>query len=94
MKHLILVKCNEEIQDITRFAEQARAHFDAITQVEGVHAVKVIEGVRERANRYHVMIEIDMDKQALPAYNESACHHEWKEKFGRYIEKKTIFDYE
>ena len=31
---------------------------------------------------------------ALKAYDESACHHEWKEKFGGLIEKKTIFDYE
>ena len=60
----------------------------------GVHAVRVIEGIREHENRYHFIIEIDMEKEALPAYNVSRCHHEWKEKYGSRIEKKAIFDYE
>jgi len=94
MKHFIIVKCNDQVKDISAFADQARNHFQAITKVEGVHSVRVIEGIRERENRFHVMIEIDMERSALKAYDESACHHEWKEKFGGLIEKKTIFDYE
>ncbi|MBQ3078926.1 MAG: Dabb family protein [Clostridia bacterium] len=94
MKHLILVKWNEKVQDITAFCKAADEHFKEITEVEGVQAVRTVEGIRQRDNRYHLMIEIDMEKDALKAYDASRCHHEWKGKFGPFIEKKTIFDYE
>ena len=94
MKHYIIAKCTDSVSDITGFVKKAEAHFQAITEVEGVYAVRVVEGIREGANRFHIMIEIDMDRSALKAYDESDCHHEWKEKFGPYLEKKTIFDYE
>lgn len=93
MKHLIIVKSTPEI-DAHDFALQAQTHFQDILEIPSVHAVKVIEGIREYENRYHFIIEIDMDKEALPAYNASKCHHDWKEKYARFIEKKAIFDYE
>ena len=93
MKHLIIVKSAPEI-DAHEFALSAEAHFQGILDIPGIHHVKVIEGIREHENRYHFIIEIDMDKEALPAYNKSQCHHDWKEKYGSWIEKKAIFDYE
>lgn len=93
MKHLIIVKAAPEV-DPHAFAMEAEKHFEDIYAVSGVHAVKVIEGIREHENRYHFIIEIDMDKEALPAYNASKCHHDWKKKYGSRIEKKAIFDYE
>lgn len=48
----------------------------------------------DRPNRYDLMITIDMDEEALAAYDASDPHHEWKETFGDLIEKKAIFDYQ
>lgn len=93
MKHLIIVKSAQGV-DAHSFAQKAEKHFQDILTLSGIHSVRVIEGIREHENRYHFIIEIDMDKQALPAYNESRCHHEWKEKYAAWIEKKAIFDYE
>lgn len=93
MKHLIIVKSVPEV-DPHAFAAEAEKHFMDILEVPGVHTVKVIEGIREHENRYHFIVEIDMEKDALPAYNASACHHDWKEKYGKFIDKKAIFDYE
>ena len=93
MKHLIIVKSVPEV-DPHAFAMEAEKHFKDIVEFPGVHAVRVIEGIRKYENRYHFIVEIDMEKDALPAYNVSACHHAWKEKYGSWIEKKAIFDYE
>lgn len=93
MKHLIIVKSMPDV-DAHAFAVEAEKHFQDILTVPGVHAVRVIEGIREHENRYHFIIEIDMDKNALPAYNESKCHHDWKKSYADKIEKKAIFDYE
>lgn len=93
MKHLVIVKSAEGV-DSAAFATEAEAHFQGVLPIDGIHAVRVIRGIEEHKNRYSFIVEIDMDKSALPAYNDSACHHEWKEKYASMIEKKAIFDYE
>ena len=35
-----------------------------------------------------------MDKEALPAYDASEPHHQWKEQYGDLLAAKTIFDSE
>ena len=94
MKHQIIVKSAESVKDVSAFAKLAETHFQDVLEIPGIHSVKVIEGIREHENRYHFIIEIDMDKSALPDYNKSKCHHDWKEKYASWIEKKAIFDYE
>ena len=47
-----------------------------------------------RENRYDVMIVLEMDRDALPLYDDSEMHHRWKGEFGGLLEKKAIFDYE
>ena len=54
----------------------------------------VLPGCVDRDNRYHVLIRLDMDPAALTAYDASAMHHRWKDRFGPLLEKKAIFDYE
>ena len=49
---------------------------------------------RSRSNRHDLMIEMEMDPEALPVYDASAAHQEWKAKYGDAIQSKTIFDYE
>ena len=36
------------------------------------------------------MIEMEMDPEALPVYDASATHQEWKARYGKYIQTKTI----
>ena len=37
---------------------------------------------------------VEMEKAALPNWDASRIHHQWKEQFGGLLEKKAIFDYE
>ena len=48
----------------------------------------------DRENRYDVMIVLDMDKDALSAWDASPLHHQWKDEYGALLEKKAIFDHE
>lgn len=68
--------------------------FDQTQQIEGVHTVNIYENVTPRPNRHDLMIEMEMDPEALPVYDASAAHQEWKAKYGDAIQSKTIFDYE
>ena len=40
------------------------------------------------------MIEIDMDREALEAYDSSVWHRQWKEQYGCLLANKAIFDRE
>lgn len=99
MKHLIIVKFKENVW--TRESEASRETladireiFDRTQQIEGVHTVNIYENVTPRPNRHDLMIEMEMDPEALPVYDDSAAHQEWKAKYGDAIQSKTIFDYE
>lgn len=56
--------------------------------------MNIYENVTPRPNRHDLMIEMEMDPEALPVYDASAAHQEWKAKYGDAIQSKTIFDYE
>ena len=43
---------------------------------------------------FDVMIVLDMDKDALIAWDASPLHHQWKDEYGALLEKKAIFDHE
>ena len=88
MKHLILVKWKETVDNASQLKDEAEALFRETLAIPGIH------GVKAAANRYDLMIAIDMDRDALPAYNESAAHKRWKAEYGERIEKKAIFDAE
>jgi hypothetical protein len=44
--------------------------------------------------RSDIMIQIDMDKSALEAYDKSDAHLMWKAEYGRFIASKSVIDYE
>ena len=94
MTHCILVKWNELVADKKAILEQVKLIFDKLTKIDGIHSVKFLENVIDRKNRFDLMILIDMEKNVLPIYDESEPHHEWKEKYGKFVENKAIFDYE
>lgn len=94
MRHHIIVKFNELAGDKAALTEELRALFAPCTQIEGVHGCTLIENCVSRANRYDLMIVLDMEAEALPRWDESALHRTWKERYGRLVEKKAIFDCE
>ena len=99
MKHLIIVKFKENIWNREDAASREmladiKKNFNRTKQIEGVHTVNIYENVTPRPNRHDLMIEMEMDPEALSVYDASADHQEWKAKYGKYIQTKTIFDYE
>ena len=94
MKHCILVKWNKEIKDKNAMADTVKSVFDKLLSIQGIHEIKYRKNCIDRENRFDLLISIDMDKAVLSVYDTSAPHVEWKEKYGKFVEKKAIFDFE
>lgn len=95
MKHCILAKYTTEAYPQRQaLLERIREIFSVATEIEGVHGVHIYPNCVDRDNRYDVLIALDMDKSALPAYDVSAMHQRWKTELGRLLEKKAIFDFD
>ena len=94
MKHVILVKWNALVSDKNAIKTEVEKIFEQLLKFEPIHDVKIHQNVIDRANRYDLMIVIEMDKNFLPVYDESEQHKEWKQKFGKFVENKAIFDFE
>ena len=94
MKHYIIGKFKPEISEKAALLPRIRAVFDHAPEIPGVRGAQVIPNCVDRENRYDVMIIVDMEKEALPAYDNSSMHHQWKAEFGPLLEKKAIFDQE
>ena len=94
MKHNILVKYKPEVTK-ERKAElipEIRELFSHTTEIPGIHGVKLYPNVVDRENRYDLLIEIDMDREALEVYDSSVWHRQWKEGYGDLLANKAIFD--
>ena len=94
MKHCILAKWNENVTDKAALLPPIAALFSTADTILGVHGVEIYPCCIDRANRYDVMIVLEMDRDALLLYDNSEMHHRWKDEFGGLLEKKAIFDYE
>ena len=66
--------------------------FGHTKEIPGIHDVTLYPNVVERENRYDLMIEIDMEREALEAYDNSVWHRQWKEQYGSLLASKAIFD--
>jgi len=93
MKHHIIVKFTEGT-DTAALLEPVRAIFEQTLSIPGVHGVELKSSCVDRPNRFDLMIVLDMDKEALPAYDASAPHAQWKQEYGPITAKKAIFDCE
>ena len=91
MKHYIIAKFTDGF-DYLRQLDKINSIFNETLEIDGINSVNVIKSNSDRAKRYDIMIEIDMDKSALHKYDISAPHKKWKEDFGKYIKSKAIFD--
>ena len=95
MKHCIIAKYTPEAYPKREeLLPRIREIFSAAGAIPGVHGAEVLPNCVDRSNRYDVMIVLDMDREALPLYDDSEMHHRWKDEFGPLLEKKAIFDYE
>lgn len=95
MKHNILVKYKPEIskEQKAELIPEIKALFEHTTEIPGIHSVTLYPNVVERENRYDLLIEIDMEREALEAYDHSSWHKQWKDQYGGLLEKKAIFDH-
>ena len=94
MKHCILVKWNKEVDNKTELVKSVKSVFDKLLKIDGIHRVVYHENCVDRANRFDLFITIEMERDVLPIYDASGPHLEWKEKYGKYVENKAIFDFE
>ncbi|MBO6158278.1 MAG: Dabb family protein [Firmicutes bacterium] len=93
MKHLIIAKLKNRA-DKEKLIAPVQDLFNRLLEIPGIHSVHVRPCVIDLANRYDLMIEIDMDKDALETYAQSEPHLTWKREYGDLLESKAIFDYE
>ncbi|MBR5109072.1 MAG: hypothetical protein IK099_02660 [Clostridia bacterium] len=91
MKHYIIAKFIEGT-DVKALAGPVKKIFDETLAIPGVHGVDVKLSNSDRANRFDIMIIMDMDREALPAYDAFQPHIRWKTEYGNVIAKKAIFD--
>ena len=91
MKHYIIVKFKEGT-DVKALAGPVHDIFEKTLEIPGIHSLSVRTSNSDRSNRYDLMILLEMDPEALPAYDASEPHHFWKNEYGGKIEKKAIFD--
>lgn len=94
MKHNIIVKFTKDAPALSEMLPDIKEIFAQTLVIAGIHDVRYLTSCIDRPNRYDLVIQIDMDQQALSAYDACTPHHQWKEKYGPYIESKAIFDYE
>ena len=95
MKHCIIAKYTPlAYERRVELLPRIREIFSAAGDIPGVRGAEVFPNCVARDNRYDVMIVLEMDRDALPLYDDSEMHHRWKDEFGGLLEKKAIFDYE
>ena len=94
MKHYIIAKYKPEVQNREELLMQVRALYAEAARIPGVMSAKVIPNCIARENRHDLMIVLDMEKEALPAWDASEIHKAWKARFGDLLAAKTIFDAE
>lgn len=94
MVHMILAKFRDRSLLTPGLTEEIRTLFSGAEAIEGVEGASVSRCCVDRDNRYDLLIRVYMQKDALPRWDESAVHAEWKKKYGEMLEKKAIFDEE
>ena len=94
MKHYILAKFLPQFAEKLPYFCRIEEIFATVGQIHGIHSAKVYTNCIDRENRYDIMIVLDMEKEALPAWDSSEQHQRWKTEFGPLLEKKAIFDHE
>ena len=91
MQHYIIVKFNENIEK-EEIINHIKELFKRTNQIKEIKKLEIFESNINLPNRYDLMIKMELTPKALNEFDNSYIHKEWKEKFGKYIMSKTIFD--
>lgn len=91
MKHYIIVKFIENY-NYDKYINEIQNLFDESLKIKNIFEVNIYKSNSTLSNRYDIMIEMILTKEALIEFDNSNIHKEWKEKYGKYISNKTIFD--
>jgi len=94
MQHYIIAKLNDTAPDHEALLREIRALFQKAETLPGIRRVTVRSACLHSEIRYDLMIMLDMDKESLAIFDASPIHSEWKERFGKYLKHKVIFDCE
>ena len=94
MKHHIIVKWNETVTDKQEILKEVRELYGGADRIAGIRSVSLYPNCVDRANRYDLMIVLEMDPEALPRWDACEIHHRWKAEYGNRIGSKAIFDCE
>lgn len=92
MLHHIIVKWNDQVTDKSTMAAKVAELYAPASDIPGVHGVTLKPNVIDRPNRYDLMIVLDLEPEALTAWDASDLHKQWKANFGALIAQKAIFD--
>ena len=93
MKHYIIAKFKEGCRT-QELIGPIRELFEETLTLNGIHGVKVKPCCVARPNRFDIMIEIDMDREALEVYDACEPHRRWKQEYADLLSGKVIFDSE
>ena len=93
MKHYVISKFSEGC-DWKSMIPAITELFEQTLEIPGIRSVKVKPCCVDRPNRYDLMIEMEMDREALEAYDSCEAHKTWKREYGGFLANKTIFDSE
>ncbi|MDO4940928.1 MAG: Dabb family protein [Erysipelotrichaceae bacterium] len=93
MKHYIILKFKKDV-DYHQLLPDISSTLEELKAIKGIRNVSIYTNCIFRDNRYDLMIEIEMDKDALPIYDASLTHQKLKQIYNPYLENKTIFDHE
>lgn len=92
MNHYIIVKFQNETANREHLCREIEELFTRSTEIDGIHRVQIHRSSIDLPNRHDLMIHMEMEPQALPVFDRSWIHREWKERYGGYLVTKTIFD--
>ena len=94
MHHYILVRFNDQVSGREALCTEISALFSKALLLPGIKDVCLRPAIIESPGRYDLMIDMQMHRDALPVFDASPIHREWKERFARFIDAKAIFDCE
>ena len=94
MIHYIICKWKNKEEVTAPVESRIRELFSGADSIPGVEKAEIVKNAVDRDNRFDLMIRVYMNKDALPVWDNSDIHRRWKEEFGGFIDKKTIFDEE
>ena len=93
MNHYIIVKFNDSIEKES-IINSIKELFQKAIAIKEVEKIDIYQSNMDLPNRYDLMIKMVLTKNALNEFDNGEIHKEWKERFGKYIMNKTIFDCE